>query len=61
MVYYDDLFNDQFSNPKTRAAAVMTIVDEMYSEKDTLKTEIEVNTVAIEHVPGQDWGHTSWR
>ena len=38
----------------------MAIVDEMYSEKDTLQTEIEVNVVAIVHAEGQNWGLTDW-
>ena len=37
----------------------MAIVDEMYSEKDTLQTEIEVNTIAIEHASGENWGISS--
>ena len=61
VVYYDDLFKNQFQNPNTRIGAVMTIVDEMYSEEDTLKTKIDVNTVAAEHMSGKDFGNTNWR
>ena len=61
-VYYDDLFDKQFgSAAKTRIHAVMAIVDEMYSEKDTLKTEIKVNVVGVKHAVGQVWGGKDWR
>ena len=60
-VYYDDLFKTQFADKaKTRAAAVMAIVEEMYSEKATLKTKIDLNIVAIEHM-AKDWGNTKWK
>ena len=38
----------------------MAIVDEMYSEKDTLTTEFEVSTVAIEHAQGRNWALDKW-
>merc|ERR1711962_206866 len=61
-VHYDDMFAAEFkSDAVNRVAAVMAIVDEMYSEKDTLKTEIEVITVAIVHEKGENWGKIkSW-
>ena len=59
-VYYDDVFKAQFpSTADTRVEAIMAIVDEMYSEKDTLTTEIEVNTIAIVHQSGYNWGNIS--
>ena len=55
-VYYDDKFARYFGNLTVkRVTAVMAIVDEMYSEKDTLTTEIKVETVGIEHAKGYDW------
>ena len=64
-VYYDDLFHKQFgSAAKTRIYAVMAIVDEMFSEKDTLQTEVKVHTIAIEHAVGENWSVSngkSWR
>ena len=37
-VYYDSCFGKKFgSKAKTRIRAIMAIVDEMYSEKDTLQ------------------------
>ena len=45
---------------ETRIEAIMSIVDQMYSEKDTLTTEIEVNLVAIEHANGSNWGNLDW-
>ena len=60
-VYYDDMFDEEFGGAAvTRVAAIMAIVDEMYSEKDTLKTEIKVETVAIEHAAKENWGTKSW-
>ena len=38
----------------------MAVVDEMYSEKDTLKTEIDVNVVGIENAKGYDWRLADW-
>ena len=55
-MYYDDDFKDKFGSlAVTRVYAVMAIVDEMYSEKDTLKTELEVDTIAVEHAAGERW------
>jgi hypothetical protein len=56
------MFKEQFgSAAPTRIAAIMAIVDEMYSEKDTLKTEIAVNLVGVEHASGSNWGTVdSW-
>ena len=60
-VYYDDLFNKQFgAAAKTRVHAVMAIVDEMYSEKDTLKTTIKINTIGVKHAVGKEWSG-DWR
>jgi len=59
-VYYDDSFAEQFKGGAvSRAAALMAMVDEMYSEKDSLKTEIDVITVSIEHLEGENWGYTN--
>ena len=45
---------------KGKLRAVMAFVKELYSEKDTLTTVVKVNTVAIEHASGQNWGRTEW-
>jgi len=56
-VHYDDMFAEQFkSGAVDRVAAIMAVVDEMFSERDTLQTELEVITVAIEHAKGENWG-----
>ena len=39
----------------------MAIVDEMYSEKDTLQTEVKVHTIAVEHAVGENWSGPYWR
>ena len=36
----------------------MELVDEMYREKDTLKTEIKINVLGIEHSEGSNWSST---
>ena len=55
-VYYDDLFDKQFgAAAKTRVHAIMAIVDEMYSEKDTLETTIKINTIGVKHAVGEEW------
>ena len=60
-VYYDDLFAKQYgAAAKTRVHAVMAIVDEMYSEKDTLKTTIKINTIGVKHAVGEEWSG-DWR
>ena len=42
VVFYDSCFNNKFGNmATTRVRAVMDIVEEMYSEKDSLETTIE--------------------
>ena len=54
------MFDAEFGNrTNTRIEAIMAIVDEMYSEKDTLTTEFEVTTVGIEHASGSNWGIVS--
>ena len=60
-VYYDDMFKADFPrSAETRIEAIMSIVDQMYSEKDTLTTEIEVNLVGIEYAKGSNWGKFDW-
>jgi predicted GNAT superfamily acetyltransferase len=40
----------------------MALVDERFSEKDSLKTEIFVNVTAIEHAVGENWKNSrTWR
>ena len=38
----------------------MALVDEIYSEKDTLKTKLDVNVVGIEHAKGERWAGEKW-
>ena len=55
------MFKDEFQDRAvTRVEAIMAIVDEMYSEKDTLKTELEVNLVATVYAKGKHWGTATW-
>ena len=61
VVYYDDLFKEQFQDrAETKIAAIMAAVDQMFSEQDSLKTTIDVNTVATVHAPGKNWGDGRW-
>ena len=56
MVFYDDAWKERFgSRAVKRLGAIMALVDEIYSEKDTLKTELDVNVVGIEHAKGERW------
>ena len=49
-VYYDDCFAREFGNQTvTRIYAIMAVVNEMYSEEDSLKTTIQWNIKAIQH------------
>ena len=58
---YDDSFAHQFSRfAPTRIRAVMEIVNEMYSERDSLKTTIKWNIVSIQHLAGRDWATKEW-
>ena len=65
VVYYDEMLLQQYRNShekvKGKLRAVMALVREVYSEKDSLKTVIKVNTVAIEYAQGQNWGTREWR
>ena len=60
---YDDCFQKEFgSRATTRARAVMAIVDEMYSERDTLTTVIEWTDTVIpasghDWCPSKNWGN----
>ena len=61
MVFYDDAWKKRFgSRAVKRAGAIMALVDEIYSEKDTLKTILDVNVVGIEHAKGENWGGAKW-
>ena len=55
-VIYDDCFKKEFGRlTVTRVRAVMEIVNEMYSEKDSLETTIEWNIKKIIHKRGRNW------
>ena len=54
-------YRNSHERVKGKLRAVMAFVRELYSEKDTLKTVLKVNTVAIEHAQGQNWGTRRWR
>ena len=61
VVLYDDVFDRQFGRfAPTRVRAVMEIVNEMYSERDSLKTTIKWNIISIQHLTGKDWASKEW-
>ena len=61
MVFYDDAWKERFGKRAVkRLGAIMALVDEIYSEKDTLKTELDVNVVGIEHAKGERWAGKKW-
>ena len=39
----------------------MTLVEQMYSLKDTLKTKIDIIIVDIVYKKGEDWGTKPWK
>ena len=41
---------------ETRIQAIMAEVDMMFSEKDTLTTELEIDPIVIAHLQGENWG-----
>ena len=65
VVYYDDMllkqYKDDHDRVKGKLRAVMAFVKEMYSERDTLKTEIRVNILDILHADGHNLGIYKWR
>ena len=59
-VYYDDAMKKMYSSPskvKQKLRSVMVYVEEMFHEKDTLTTiiDIDAKNLKIEHLPGQNW------
>ena len=55
-VFYDDLFQKQHtSKSEKKVREVMAVVNNMYSEKATLTTTIDVQVIGVKHVAGQDW------
>ena len=61
MVFYDDAWKGRFGRRAVkRLGAIMALVDEIYSEKDTLKTKLDVNVVGIEHAKGERWAGEKW-
>ena len=56
VVYYDDAFHERFgTTTKTRAAAIMALVEEQYSES-SFKTKLNLVTKDIKHAQGYNWG-----
>ena len=59
-VYYDDAMKNTYKSPskvKQKLRSVMVYVEEMFHEKDTLTTTIDIDAknLKIEHLPGQNW------
>ena len=59
-VYYDDAMKSTYSSPskvQKKLRSVMVFVEEMFHEKDTLTTIIDIDSksLKIEHLPGQNW------
>ena len=61
VVYYDDPFNGFHTNPKKFVYAVMELVNQMFLEPHlTPGTKLQINTVATEHLVGENWGVHKW-
>ena len=59
-VYYDDAMKNTYkssSKVKQKLRSVMVYVEEMFHEKDTLTTTIDIDAknLKIEHLSGQSW------
>ena len=59
-VYYDDAMKKTYkskSKVEQKLRSVMVYVEEMFHEKDTLTTIIDIDSksLKIEHLPGQNW------
>lgn len=59
-VYYDDAMKNTYKSPskvKQKLRSVMVYVEEMFHEKDTLTTTIDIDAknLKIEHLSGQSW------
>ena len=59
-VYYDDAMKKTYSSQskvKQKLRSVMVYVEEMFHEKDTLTTTIDIDAknLKIEHLSGQNW------
>ena len=63
VVYYDNFMYNEYrdhSRVKGKLRAVMGFVNEMYAEKDTLKTMVKFNTIDILHDEKTSFGDY-WR
>ena len=58
-VYFDDdlakLYRGNAAKTKGKVQKVMTYVEEIYEERDTLQTKMKMN-INIEHKKGHKWG-----
>ena len=59
-VYYDDAMRKTYSSKskvEQKLRSVMVYVEEMFHEKDTLTTTIDIDAknLKIEHLSGQSW------
>ena len=58
-VYYDDAMARVYSESKVKKKlrSVMVHVEQMFHERDTLTTIVQINakTMKIEHARGQSW------
>ena len=59
-VYYDDAMKKTYSSKskvEQKLRSVMVYVEEMFHEKDTLTTTIQIDAenLKIEHVKGKSW------
>ena len=49
------IYGGNVAKTKAKVQKVMTYVEEIYEERDTLQTKIKMN-INIEHKKGQKWG-----
>ena len=59
-VHYDRQFKTRFGGQaEKKIKQVMAVVDNMYSERKTLTTTIDVHVMGIKHEAQESWGSTS--
>ena len=61
VLYYDDLFKDSFGQASDeKLEAILAVADQLLSEKQSLGTIFEIETIATLHAEGYKWETNEW-
>ena len=61
VVYYDDLFKELFGQASDeKLEAIVAVADQLLSEKQSLGTLFEIETIAFQHAEGHKWETHEW-